>query len=162
MRLTDEEAEARQPGQSHRKKKSKIKVFLITFLLLLILGGGGFAVWHFILTPETEGSTEAPRAPAFASPPMDFTVNLADLEQRRYLRATDQMGYSQRRLTKDLESRVPEIRDLIIQIFRSKTVEEINTPQGAGQLRASLKDELNMRLQAGEIEEIYFTEFVIQ
>ncbi len=146
------------------KKKSKLKFIIILVLILCILAGGGFAVWYFFFNSSDDSvdPVDTEKSPAFIFPPIDFTVNLADVDQRRYLRATVQLGFDEKKLQKEMQKKVPEIRDLIIDVFRSKTVSEINTPEGTDKLRRELKMELNARLDSGEIREVYFTEFIIQ
>ena len=124
-----------------------------------MLMGGFYAAWHFY---PRDMATEQNELPIISFSPMVFTVNLADPQQRRFLKVTVELGYRNEELTAEINSKVPEIRDFIIELFRSRSVSDINNSEGTNALRTELKAELNQRLEAGEIVEVYFTEFIIQ
>ncbi len=154
-----DEAAVAKPKKEPRQKKSRVKAIVLLMVVCIVLGGGFFA-WHFFLTDKDRQETRALQI--IASRPLNFTVNLADTEQRRYLKATVQLGYGEKKLTGEIEKKVAEIRDLIIELFRSRTVTEVNTLEGTDLLRTEMKAALNKRLDSGKILEVYFTEFIIQ
>lgn len=95
--------------------------------------------------------------------PLDgFTVNLLSDSGRRYLKATINLELSDERVARELESKSPVIRDVVITILTSKTLEEIATSKGKEKLKDQLVSQVNLRLQDGEVKNIYFVEFVIQ
>jgi len=95
--------------------------------------------------------------------PLDnFIVNLLSENGRRYLKVQMNLELSGEELATEIDTKVPVIRDLIIRIMSSKTIEEISTSKGKEKLKNQLVDELNMRLKDGTLQNIYFTEFVIQ
>ncbi|RJX27858.1 MAG: hypothetical protein C4554_03625 [Dethiobacter sp.] len=159
MRITDHAPDEKQQKKDTKKEKSKVKAMVFILIIGMALSGG-YSAWHFFLRDKQAREKRA--AQIITSAPMDFTVNLADAGQRRYLKATVELGYSSKGLTKEIEKNAAEIRDLIIELFRSRTVSEINASEGTNGLRMELKAELNERLKSGEILEIYFTEFIIQ
>ena len=65
-------------------------------------------------------------------------------------------------LTPELDKKTPLIRDIVISILSSKTVEEITTAKGKEKLKEEIIAQINRHLDDGEIRHIYFTEFVIQ
>lgn len=142
--------------EAKEKKGSMVKK-LLSVLMIVVLVGGGVYFWQtgIISFPEKEPQL-------ITSDPFDFTVNLADSQQKRYLKATVRVGYYPKELTQEIGSKIPEIRDLIIEVFRTKSVAEIDTTDGTKELREELRSELNERLELGEITEVYFTEFIIQ
>ena len=143
-----------------KKKKGRMGKLLIILLILVVLASAGFALWHFVF--RGEGEDEDRRETAITSPPLGFTVNLADVEQRRYRKASVELCYNERRLGKEIEDKVSELRDLIIDIFRSKQAAEISTLEGTDNLRMEIKDQVNKRLNSGQLTEVFFTEFMIQ
>jgi flagellar FliL protein len=62
----------------------------------------------------------------------------------------------------ELEQKTPLVRDIIIRVLTSKTLEEISTAKGKEKLKDQLVNQLNLRLQDGQVKNVYFTEFVIQ
>ena len=57
----------------------------------------------------------------------NLTVNLADAGRRRYLKATVTLAFTDRALAGELLRSEPKLRDLIIGVLRSKTVEGVST-----------------------------------
>ena len=125
--------------------------FLIVLVLLLYSGGGG-------LFEDPLRGTQ----PRYIESMRDFQVNLADTGGRRYLRVNFELGFNESRLQNELDSRNSEIRSEIIAVLRAKTVEDLQEPGG----QSALKDEIILRMNevlvTGEIQDLYFTEFIIQ
>ena len=95
--------------------------------------------------------------------PMDtFTVNLKSDAGRRYLKVTMSLELEGEELSLELDAKTPVLRDRIIRILSSKTLEEISSKKGKGKVSSQVMDILNSMIADGEIKGIYFTEFVIQ
>ena len=69
---------------------------------------------------------------------------------------------SDRNLRQELESRHPQIRDRIISILRSHTVEQLNRPDGLEMMRIGIINSINELLLHGEIIDVFFMDLVIQ
>ncbi|MBU1658100.1 flagellar basal body-associated protein FliL [bacterium] len=95
--------------------------------------------------------------------PLDtFTVNLKSDAGRRYLKATMSLELEGKELSLELDSKAPVIRDRVIRILTSKTLEEISSKKGKQKVSEQIMDTLNAMISDGKIKGIYFTEFVIQ
>ena len=95
--------------------------------------------------------------------PLDtFTVNLKSDSGRRYLKATMSLELDSPELSHELDSKAPVLRDRIIRILSSKTLEEISSKKGKQKVSEQIMDTLNSMITDGKIKGIYFTEFVIQ
>jgi len=95
--------------------------------------------------------------------PLDtFTVNLKSDAGRRYLKVTMSLELEGKELSMELDSKAPVIRDRVIRILTSKTLEEISSKKGKQKVSDQVMDTLNAMIQDGKIKGIYFTEFVIQ
>ncbi len=95
--------------------------------------------------------------------PLDtFTVNLKSDAGRRYLKVTMSLELEGEELSLELDAKSPVLRDRIIRILTSKTLEEISSKKGKQKVSAQVMDTLNAMIADGEIKGIYFTEFVIQ
>jgi flagellar FliL protein len=66
------------------------------------------------------------------------------------------------KLEKELDKRLPQVRDSLLMILPSKRFEDISTVQGKMALRNELLETLNGFLAQGKITNIYFKEFVVQ
>jgi flagellar FliL protein len=95
--------------------------------------------------------------------PLDtFTVNLKSDSGRRYLKVTMSLELEGEELSTELDAKAPVLRDRIIRILSSKTLEEISSKKGKQKVTQQIMDSLNAMLTDGRIKGIYFTEFVIQ
>lgn len=95
--------------------------------------------------------------------PLDtFTVNLKSDAGRRYLKVTLSLELEGEELSLELDAKSAVLRDRIIRILTSKTLEEISSKKGKGKVSDQIMDTLNAMISDGTIRGIYFTEFVIQ
>ncbi|WP_297443875.1 flagellar basal body-associated protein FliL [Sulfurimonas sp.] len=95
--------------------------------------------------------------------PLDtFTVNLKSDSGRRYLKATISLELSGEELSIELDAKAAVLRDRIIRILSSKTLEEISSKKGKQKVSEQIMNTLNAMITDGQIKGIYFTEFVIQ
>ena len=95
--------------------------------------------------------------------PLDtFIVNLVSNNANRYLKCKIDLELDSPELQQEIDKKLPAIRDLIIRILSSKTVEEIQTSRGKEKLKEEIKRKINEILTTGEVRNVYFTEFVIQ
>jgi flagellar FliL protein len=95
--------------------------------------------------------------------PLDtFTVNLKSDAGRRYLKATMSLELDNPELSHELDAKAPVLRDMIIRILSSKTLEEVSSKKGKQKVSEQIMDRLNSMITDGQIKGIYFTEFVIQ
>ena len=95
--------------------------------------------------------------------PLDtFTVNLKSDSGRRYLKVALSLELDGKELSNELDAKSPVLRDRIIRILSSKTLEEISSRKGKQKVSDQIMDTINSMLTDGRIKGIYFTEFVIQ
>jgi flagellar basal body-associated protein FliL len=142
------------------KKKKRSKLLIAILAVFLVIGAAG-AVYLFKIRPGSAEPLEK-KTELIMGEPLDFTVNLADTGRTRYLRTTVVLAYDNKRLTKELAKKEPEIRDLIITILRGKLAEEISTTEGTDEVRQQIRDELAGRLLLEGVTEVYFTQFLMQ
>jgi len=151
------EKKDKQPAKNTKK-------LLLTVVMVLALLGGGLGLYTFFVQGDQGAGVNLPveEEPLLIHGPQDFTVNLSDREQRRYLKATIALGYAEERMAEELEQRSVQIRDMIIKVLRSFSTEDVATGEGIARLRAELIENLNNLLTSGEIKEIYFTDLLVQ
>ncbi|MBA1437745.1 MAG: flagellar basal body-associated protein FliL [Epsilonproteobacteria bacterium] len=95
--------------------------------------------------------------------PLDtFTVNLKSDSGRRFLKTTISLELEGEELSMELDAKSAVLRDRIIRILSSKTLEEVSSKKGKAKLSQQIVDTLNSMITDGRIKGIYFTEFVIQ
>lgn len=149
--------------ENKRKKGSGIKRLLtgilLVFLLILAGGAGGFAYFRYLHNNGQYFIQEDPE-PAYKYSLDNFIVNLA--EQRRYLKIGIVLAFHEKELCEELEQRSPQIKDRVINILWGKGLEELHKDDALEKIKDNLILEINSLLRGGTIEEIYFTEFIIQ
>lgn len=92
----------------------------------------------------------------------DVIVNPAGTEGTRFLKVTLYLELRKGDYQKILEKYKPKLQDVALQIFSSKTVEELEDVSRRGDLRKEIVDGMNMALGKRAILRVFFTEFVIQ
>jgi len=162
----EKEAAGGKTGKEKKKRSPLLLILLIGIPFLLL---GGLAVFHFFLgglpflsSGEEEVAEVVEARPRHTYAMQEFQVNLADEGTRRFLRTTIDLAYNEKALTKEIETRQSELRSHIISILRSKYVSDLGEPGGMQALEQDLLQKLNSLLEAGEIEAIYYKEFIFQ
>ena len=181
------EEESTEESQPEEKKSSNIlMIVIITVLILIILIGGAVGILLMggddeeaeVSQPQTkERSASKSKRSSMSTDyddsrqlneigilyPLDtFTVNLKSDAGRRYLKVTMSLELEGEELSLELDAKSPVLRDRIIRILTSKTLEEISSKKGKQKVSSQIMDTLNAMISDGTIKGIYFTEFVIQ
>ncbi len=93
----------------------------------------------------------------------DFTTNtVADNKAKKFLKTKISVRTSDEDVSEELQVRNIIVRDAVIEVMSSNTFEEIASPQGKEKLKENLTRGINKIVTEGEIEEVYFTEFIVQ
>ncbi len=146
------------------KKRSPLLKIGLPLLLGFVLVGGmlffGDGAWQFV--QEVFGEEEYEDLPRHQEELEEFITNPASPGAANHLRLKMHLGFNEGDLKDELEERNLQVRNRINVILRSKTVEDLQEPGGTESLQREIKSELNNILVSGQIEEIYFEEFIIQ
>ncbi len=145
------------------KKGGRKILFLIPVVLLLLAVAGGGAYFFLLNKPKKEGEEKI--SPSQVGVMVDlgvFTVNLADKGTDAYARVAITLELSNEKVKREVDKRMPIIKDAIIDVISSKTSDFVRTPEGREALRLELIRRLNIILVEGGVRNIYFTEFVVQ
>ena len=180
------EEESTEEEQPKEKKSNMLMIIIIVVLILIILIGATVGILLMGGDDEAEVSSPPPAQEKTVSKskrsssnsnyedsrqlsdigilyPLDtFTVNLKSDAGRRYLKVTMSLELEGEELSLELDAKSPVLRDRIIRILTSKTLEEISSKKGKQKVSQQIMDTLNAMISDGTIKGIYFTEFVIQ
>jgi flagellar FliL protein len=152
------------PAKSGKLKR--ILVIAIGGIVLLGAGAGGayFAISKF--------GSHAPAKPAPAPPPVFFplesiTVNLqSDDGAMHYLRTGLTLKLHDEKIQAALTERMPEIRSRVLLLLSGKRPDDLATVEGkrtlAGELRTAIEMTAGTAEQPVRVEDVLFTEFVVQ
>jgi len=182
--MAEEESTEEVPAE---KKSSNLLliIIIIVLALIIVLGAVGFLLLGSgddenmqQSAPQAQERSNAKPKRSITSGSMDdsrqlsdigilypldtFTVNLKSDAGRRYLKVTMSLELEGAELSLELDAKSPVLRDRIIRILTSKTLEEISSKKGKQKVSQQIMDTLNAMITDGTIRGIYFTEFVIQ
>jgi len=184
----EEKSNEEESAEPKEKKSSNLLMIIIIVVLILIIILGAVAAIFLMGSDEEEidATASAPQTKERTTQkettrsgntlegtrkldeigvlyPLDpFTVNLKSDSGRRYLKVALSLELEGEELSMELDAKTAVLRDRIIRILSSKTLEEISSKKGKQKVTEQIMDTLNAMLSDGRIKGIYFTEFVIQ
>jgi flagellar FliL protein len=161
---------------------NKLLGAIIVLLILIVAGGGAYV--YMTLNDEKEEASIPQGATDVHEPtitllekgkdveklskigplyPLDpFTLNLRSEDGNVYLKTKIVLELSIPELKNELDAKNAVVRDAIIRILTSKTLESLSTDDGKEEAMDEIIDDLNSRLHDGYIKDAYITEFVVQ
>ena len=156
-----------EKGETEKKKILKIAIISGLALVIIIII---VAIFWVLLPRFLKTSTEAKASKTDTNISTsvstyaldDFIVNLFHPSEDRFLRIKIELGLEGQGTQKEIEKKLPKIRDSLLMLLSSKSVEEISTLQGKLILKNEIINRINSILNTGHISEVYFTEFIIQ
>ncbi|PRR77524.1 flagellar basal body-associated protein FliL [Clostridium liquoris] len=167
------------------KKNNKLKAIIIILLALIVVGGGAFGGYMLFSgkKPKTPANQMSPANTQQANNQQannvsvnnggngnvstytydmgEFLLNLSDENEKRFLKATISLGYENKKLTKELDSKKPAIKDTINSVIRSKKAKDFST-KGTEDIKAEILNKINPMFKNGRCDSIYFQEILVQ
>lgn len=140
-----------------------MKKIIIIVVALLVLAGAGFFVWmKFLGGADGEAVEEKVAEPIVLVHPLEpFIVNLSGAGGRRYLKMKATLEIDGTQVEK-LTSQTHKIRDSLIILLSSKTLDDISGAEGKYSLREEIKVRLDGIVGKGIVKNVYLLEFVVQ
>ena len=171
---SSEDNEQSGPGLLFRLRK----VFLLLGIIV-VQAAAAYAVARFLILPRLPGEaaeTTADSLAASAASPapagvqergtivmMDnVVVNLVDARGTHYLKVAVALEFKEKELEQEINERMPELRDMLINHLASRRMEEVINRDAREIIKRQLLDLFNRRLQAGQLLNVYFSDFVVQ
>ena len=92
-----------------------------------------------------------------------FTVNLSTpgSASPKFVRVNISLEVPNDDLEQEVNAKIPEIRNVIIDLFNSKRASDLATADGRDYLKEEIKNALNSFLVHGKIRGVYFTNFAL-
>lgn len=145
------------------KKKSKSKLIIIVLLVVIVLMVSVSA--FFLISDKSLSDVKA----MFESKDEytilldEFVTNLQNEDRgKNYLKIQLALMYKDKNNTSEIEANISKIRDIILNDLRDKSPEEIKEVEKTGELKTQILEKLNKSLDENMIEDIYFTNLVVQ
>ena len=181
----DEQAPAEQPEGGGSKKKlfiiigAAVAVAVVLAVVFMVMGKGDKKAGKkegAEATTEAKAEGGAHGAPAKAEggapgaavgaanifPLEPFIVNIYDGQELRYLKVKVELEMAGAGVKAELDSRLAPIRDAVLVLLSTKTLQDIQDIQGKNQLKDEILASINKIIPPGKIAKIYFTDFVVQ
>lgn len=177
----DDQALAEQPEDGGGKKKlfiiigAAVGVAIILAAVFMMMGKGdkkdkakeGAEAGAHDAAPKAEAGSHGAASGAAAAatnifPLEPFIVNIYDGQELRYLKVKVEIEMANAGVKADLDGRLAPIRDAILVLLSTKTLQDIQDVQGKNQLKDEILTAINKIIPPGKISKIYFTDFVVQ
>ena len=179
--MADEEKKVKEVKEEGAEKKPAKKSSKLLFIILLISGLAiGGATAFLVLTSMksddksevAEESNAGDEADGGEKEGMDklgpimplepFIVNLSGAGGRNYLKIEITLEFDKEGVQIEVENKMPLVKDSILMLLATKSFESIQTAEGKLMLKNEIISRLNRFLSTGLIQNLYFTNFVIQ
>jgi len=175
----EEQVAAEAEGGGSSKKKlfiiigAAVAVAVILGVVAFMLLGKGEKKEHDKEEAKVEGKAEGGEHGGAAGkegttagasniyPLEPFIVNIYDGQELRYLKVKVEIEMAGA-VKGELDARLAPIRDAILVLLSSKTLQDIQDVQGKNQLKEEILVAINKIIPPGKIAKIYFTDFVVQ
>lgn len=131
----------------------------VAVVLVLVLGAAGIFFW---LRPRDSISAAEPSSVQATVALETFVVNLSGSGERAYLRIGISLGLSHPLTRNADEVPMALVRDTILSVLSSAQPAQLLQAEGKLQLKANLVRALQERVPQLGVEDVYFTEFLVQ
>jgi len=173
MAKKEVEVEVAAPDSSSSGPSMKMIIVVLVIVQLMMFGGlAAFLMMSGALKPQSGSSTpavqqsEERKEAHYISFEPAFTVNFGGAASSRFMQVTIEAMTYDKEIPQDITKHMPVIRNSIVLLLSSQSVESVSSLQGKEKLRMSIltevQDILEKRVGKKGIEEIYFTSFVMQ
>jgi flagellar FliL protein len=162
--MAEEKDKVKDDEKAQASKKSKLKLIIIATIVVFIGAGGFFGYSKFKKTTVAKAETKKTGRVSIICPLKSFVVNLLDKSGvgKRYLKVTLEVEVGKEEDKQLIDTHNPQLRDSILLLLSSQTLDEINTMEGKLALKQELLSRMKQILGEGVVSRIYFTEFVVQ
>jgi flagellar basal body-associated protein FliL len=188
IQASDKNAKAAEDTKAAPAPAGLMPTLISSLIVAVVLGGVGFGLAYFVLPARVAGQLQAgatapanPAVPVVKEPVQrsasdaasvgnkpvtkftieEVTVNIADTRGNRFVRAGVYFEADQPVL-EELEANRARIVDTLEQELSSKTLDDLTSPSIRGTLRQELLGIINPTLKQGRIDNIYFTDLLVQ
>jgi len=160
--VTEEETKTSEP-----KPRRAIPPFAILGVIILVQVAAAWAVAQFMILPRLgeggaakESVSESSRGEIFLME--DLVVTLVTEDGTRFLKVSPGLECQNSEVQAELEERMPEIRDMLINTLSGLSLAEAVSQEGRKAVKARILSDLNGTLTHGKLLNVYFSDFVVQ
>ncbi len=165
--MADKENEQEQSQE--KKSGGVLKIVLMVGLPLMLVqtAVAYFLISKFVQVPKAAATEEAGEEEEEEGPTQlfvieDVIINPAETSGSRFLNVTVALEYVNSDLEQELTEKEVQLRDILINIFASKTISELDGPDDRERLKKEILERCNGILKKGKIKRVYFSNFIMQ
>ena len=147
-----------------------IKLIIAGVVLIILAAGISFGVATFamknVAQPQEKGDgygkvkTEKLEATFDAG---EFITNIKDKSSsNRFLKLRIVLELPDKNVEEEIKNKIPQVQSVIITELRSQSVEQLMADNATVKLSEELKKRINELLLKGNINNVYFTSFLVQ
>ena len=155
------------------KKTKGSPIFLIVVLVIVLLSTGGGAWLAYIHYPKlaavaaalSSKEADGEEAPLEYGQFMELTgtiVNPAGTNGKRYLMVNLGLESQDAATLEEVTARDVVVRDTILKILSQRTVDQLSNMEERNALKEELRSAINGIVEKGEVNRLYFTQYVLQ
>lgn len=148
-----------EQDKKQNKKQNKKKLLAIIIFTILVTLAVSFVIYAYV-TQSYIFAEKVRDITNYTYTLDEMVINLNN--QGRYLKTTIALGYS---LEGDLDillSKEVQIRDTVISILRSKTVEDIMPVENTDPLKVEMEEKINECFDEKIVTDVYIIDFIVQ
>ena len=155
VEINSQEGNTIEVNTQEENKKGVNKSFIVVLLMVLfvVMFGSGFFIYQYVLANSNKPVTKV--GPIYETE--EFIVNMSG-SVNRYIRVQFALELSNKKVQKELEEKMPLLRDSVIMILSDQSVEVLK-PQGKENLKNSLIEAINKFIDKGKVEKIHYLIF---
>jgi flagellar FliL protein len=153
--------------QEKTKKSSGLdmKIILIGLLIFLVAMGTTYFLMRSLMAPLYPKTEDSQKAKEVSGESLisagEFTTNVGGSEGNHYLKVEVFLEVTDKKAQKTIEEYMPIIKDSILGVLSSKSMADLDVSNREN-IKVEIKKKLNAKLGEKTIDNIYFTNFILQ
>jgi flagellar FliL protein len=112
--------------------------------------------------PAAEGEGEAVAGEANRYEFKDIVANLAGAQRSRYIKVSFMIEGKAADFQEMIKTNEPKIRDAVLAVLSELTIQDLDEPGVKNIIRNNIINSIGQALHNNAVEQLYFTDFVIQ
>ena len=171
-RLGPDEADLDEGEDQKKKSGSKSKWLIYLAIAVVMLAGGYFAGTKFLKSSDTasaDGNGEEKKESGKKNHAVsemfmmeDIIVNPSGTGGTRFLSVSIGFEVGSKESVHNFEKREPVIKDALITILGSKTIEQLSDAKEKEITRFQIKKRVEQIMHVEDLAAVYFTDFILQ
>ena len=153
------------------KGKGRFRLILIPLILLAAAGGAWVAYSQYGTLAGTAAALGLGGDANDAEKPIEYgefmeidglVINPANSEGRRYLMVKLGLESNKGAVLEELKQKEVVVRATVLKLLAAHTVEDLANIELRAQIKEELRSAVNAILRKGEVDRLYFTQYVLQ